>query len=148
MSYDVVEQGLLTIIRKATGFDVNNTSQGDYRILAEPREQYCILTPGPIRNRTLIGAPRYISTTWITNLELFVPYIDNLTEIWEELRTTRQYLIDTLDAYPRLDSTDGVVNAFLEGAQQPEIRRGEGRRWWFQALQVTIEERENRTILE
>lgn len=148
MSYDVVEGGLLTILRKATGFSVGNTSQGDYRILSESGERYCVLTPGPIRNRVLVGAPRYISTTWITNLELFIPYLDNLTEIWQELRTTRQHIIDTLDAYPRLDSTTGVVNAFLEGAQQAEIRRGEGRRWWFQALQVSIEERENRTILE
>ena len=148
MSYTVIEEGLLNVIRLATGFDSGNISKGDYRILTESREFYVVLTPGAIRNRQLIAAPRYISTTWLTNIELFVPYDEDLTEIWSQLRTARQSLIDTIDAYPTLNSTTGVFNAFLGGGAQPEIRRGSGRRWWYQSLEISIDERLIVSILE
>jgi hypothetical protein len=148
MSYDSVEEGLLNIVRKAIGFNIGNTTRGDYRILSESQEKFVVLTPGPIRGRRLLAAPRYIETIWVVNLELFIPYQDDLSEVWKLLRTSRQNLLDVLDAYPRLDSAVGVNNAFAEGALTPEVRRGSGRRWWFQVLQVAIEERAIVTILE
>ena len=148
MSYDTVEEGLLTIVRKATGFTVANTSRGDFRILSEPLDRFLILTPGPIRSRRLLAAPRYIETIWVVNMELFIPYMDDLSEVWASLRVFRQNVLDTVDAYPKLNSTEGVNNAFIEGALTPEIRRGSGRRWWHQILQMIIEERVIITILE
>jgi len=147
MSYDSVESGLLTVIQLHADFTTTNSSKGDYRILGAGVSRGLILTPGPFR-KAVTAAPRRMGFSWVVNLELFVPFKGELSTIATELRTIRQDLMDQIDKYPTLNSTSGVINAFVEGGGEPDLWQGENRRWWMQRMTVSIEERATVTIAE
>ena len=140
MSYKVVEDGLLAVIRKAKGFNANNTSGGDYRILAKGIRQAIVVNPGPFR-KTVTAAPRRMGYSWVINVELFIPFEGELSQSAISLREIRQDLMDTVDQYPHLDNTAGVINTDLESGAEPDLWQGENRRWWVQRMRVVVEER-------
>jgi hypothetical protein len=147
MSYDVVETGLQGVIRKLSDYGTTNVSKGDYRILGAGVAKAVVLQPGPfIRN--VAQAPRRLRQAWVVNLELFIPFTTELSDVASTLRTERQTIMDEVDKWPRLDATAGVIDAFIEGGGEPELWQGENRRWWVQKLRVTIEERTNVTLSE
>ncbi len=129
MSYATVEEGLLKVIRKADSFNASNTSPGDYRILARGNRQAAVLNPGPFR-REVVAAPRRIAWTWIVNIELFVPFREELSVVSKDLRVIRQSLMDIVDQFPHLDDTEGVIDAIIESGSEPDLWQGENKRWW------------------
>jgi len=147
MSYDTIEAGVLKIVRKVSGFNANNTSQGEYKVLGSGVRQAVILTPGPF-TRSVVAAPRRLRQNWTVNLELWIPFITEISEIASLIRTKRQELLDELDKWPRLDNTAGVSNAFATGGQEPTIWNGENRRWWIQVILIQVEERSTVTLSE
>ena len=147
MSYESVEAALLTIIRKAKNFNSNNTSTSDYRVLGKGTRQAVVLSPGTFRKH-VSATPRRMAWAWVVNLDLFVPFGDELSEVAIKLRSTRQDLMDIVDQYPRLDDTTGVINALVESGAEPNLWQGENRRWWVQRLRVLIEERTTVIIAE
>lgn len=147
MSYATAEAGLLTIIRKLAAFTTTNSSQGDYRILAKGVAKAVVLTPGGF-SREVTAAPRRLRQAWIIDIEIFIPWTDQISTISAAVKSVRQNIMDEVDKYPTLDSTSGVINAFISGGSQPELWRGENRRWWVQTLRCDIEERSTVTIAE
>ncbi len=147
MSYETVEDGLLKVIRKAAGFTANNTSAGDYRILAKGRTKAVVLQPGPFR-REVSSAPRRMAWTWTVNMELFVPFREELSVVSKDLRIFRQELMDAIDPWPHLDDTLGVIDTLVESGSEPDLWQGENRRWWVQRMRVVIKERTTVVILD
>ena len=147
MSYETVEEGLLKVIRKSAGFTANNTSAGDYRILARGRTKAVVLQPGPFR-REVSAAPRRMAWIWTVNMELFVPFRDELSVVSKDLRIFRQDLMDAIDPWPHLDDTLGVIDTLVESGSEPDLWQGENRRWWVQRMRVVIKERTTVVILD
>ncbi len=148
MSYKVVEDGLLTIIRLLANYDDNNSSNGDFRALGAGKQRVVVLQPGAIRDRSVVAAPRRIRTLWMINLNLFVSFQGEISTVAEAIRVDRQELIDQIDKYPTLNGTAGVVIAFVEGGGEPDHWVGENRSWWRQVLSISVEERATVTIAE
>ena len=148
MTYDALESGLLTVIRTADGFDEDNTSAGDYHVLALGNDHMVILMPGAIPTRDLVGAPRYISTSWVVDIELYVQFSSTYHDTSENIKMWRQVLLDTVDAWPTLGGVAGVVNAFITSAQSPDEWVGEQRRLWRQVFRCEVETRRTVAILE
>ncbi len=147
MSYETVEAGLLKVIRKADKFNASNSSAGDYRILGKGTRQAVVLNPGPFR-KEVSAAPRRMAWTWNVNMELFIPFREELSVVASDLRVLRQALMDIIDAYPHLDDTSGVIEAVVESGGNPDLWQGENRRWWVQPIRVVIKERTTVTILD
>jgi hypothetical protein len=148
MSYTSVESAAITVLRKHTDYNTTNVSSGDYRILATGISQAVIFTPGAILERSVATAPRRVRTLWLINMELFLPFTDEISTIATAIRAERNTVIDHMDTYPTLDGESGVIHAFVTGGANPESWRGENRRWWKQTLKLEVEERANVTIAE
>lgn len=149
MSYDTVEESTLVLIRdNVAGYSATNISRGDYRILAGGVEKAIILVPGPIRSRQVVAAQRYLSTVWVVDIELYIPWHDDMTEIADKVVKFRQEVIDLIDQYPRVNSSSGVLLSLITAAGRPTIRAGEGRNWWIQTLDFEVTERVDIVVAE
>jgi len=148
MSYKVVEDGFLTLIRLLSNYNQENSSIGDYRILGRGVVRAVVLMPGGIPRREVLAAPRYVHTLWVINVELYIPFLTDISDIHEAMRVDRQELIDHIDKYPTLNKVADVVNAFITGATEPEEWIGESRRWWRQVLRCEVSENVTVTIAE
>ena len=146
MGYSEMETGLATVIKLLSGYTTTNVAQGNYRILGNGVTKAVILQPGAIQQRSIVGAPRRQQTIWVCNIELWIPFLGEISTVSDSLRSVRQALIDHIDKYPTLSGTSGCINAFITGAQEPTELPGDPRRWWMQELQMTIEERTTITI--
>lgn len=148
MSYDTIEAAVLTRVRNISGYSSTNTSEGDYRILAKGVSKAVILQPGAIRGRTKIATPRRLGTTWVVLIELFIPFIKEISDVADSIRTERQLIMDEMDKYPTLDQTTGVIHAWITSSSEPDGWQGSGRRWWTQTLECEVTEHVTVTIAE
>ena len=151
MSYDVVETGLRDVIRKISGFtaidDSANVTKGDYRCLGFGVTKAVVLTPGSF-SREAVAIPRRLAQNWTVNLELWLPFRNELSDIASDIRTVRQEVLDEIDKWPKLDATVGVLDAFANGGNEPITWQGENRKWWMQVIPVVIKERTNVILSE
>lgn len=149
MSYETIEESTFILIRdKVPGYSATNIAKGDYRILASGVEKAVILNPGPIRSRQVVASQRYISTVWVVDVELYIPWHEELSTIANKVRAFRQEIIDLIDQYPRINSSPGVLLSLISGASRPTIRAGEGRNWWIQILDFEVTERVDIQVAE
>jgi len=137
MSYASVEDALRTLLQAVSGYSTANVSEGDYRILGTGQTKAMILQPG-IFSR--VNAPGIQENKWTVNVELFIPFQDEISTVAVAIRTERQAIIDKLDANETLNRTVGVLFGAIESGDEPEIWAVGSRRWWRQLLRVTIKE--------
>lgn len=138
MSYSSVEDALKTLLQAVSGFGSANVTEGDYRVLGTGQAKVMILQPGAFRRTNL--APGIQETEWTVNIELYIPFQDEISTVASSIRTERQAIIDKIDANPTLSRTVGVLLGAIEAGDEPEIWAVGSRRWWRQMLRVTIKE--------
>ena len=148
MSYEAMEDGLLTLIRAMPDYSSSNASQGKWDVLATGNTQAIVLMPGPLVSREVMATPRRISNLWEIEINLYLQFQTDISDIANLIRDKRQDLIDTLDAYPTLNGVTGCVSAFIIGARQYETWIGESGSWWNQPILMHIRENTTVTILE
>ncbi len=141
MGYDDIETGLQTLIQGIEGYDTTNVSKGDYRIFSAGLTKGVVLNPGPVPSRSVIAAPRKISTTWEIEIDLRIAFTDEISTIASSIRTERQAIFDHIDKYPTLNrATTGVTQALIVSARQPNVWQGESKNWWSQLLICRVSE--------
>lgn len=151
MSYEIIEAGVLTVLRLHSDYSTTNSSRGDFRILgslASGQTRGVILTPGPVLGRDIVAAPRRVLTNWVVNVDLFVAFPGEITTAYSNIIADQQTLLDHFDTYPTLNGLAGVIHAFITGSQDAEVLKGESRNWWTQRFQLQVSERVTVTIAE
>ncbi len=138
MSYTTVEDALKTLLQAVTGYSTANVTEGDYRILGTGQTKAMVLQPGAFRRTN--SAPGVQVTDWTVNVELFIPFQDEISTIAAAIRTEVAAIIAKLDAYPTLNRTSGVLLGAIESGDEPEVWSVGSRRWWRQLMRVTIKE--------
>ncbi len=138
MSYTTVEDALLAVVRSVTGYDTENSRVGDYRILGHGKGKAVILNPGPFRR--INESSGVIRTDWAVNLELYVAYSGDISDVAEDIRVERQAIIDKIDQYPTLNRAGGVLLGTLDTGAEPEVWQVGTKRFWRQVMTVTIKE--------
>ena len=138
MSYTSVEDALRTLLQAVTGYSTANVTEGDYRILGTGQTKAMVLQPGAFRRTN--SAPGIQITDWTANIELFIPFKDEISTVASDIRTERAAIIAQLDAYPTLNRTSGVLMGAIESGDEPEVWAVGSRRWWRQLMRVTIKE--------
>ncbi len=120
--YSDVEALWLTRIRAISGYDENNTSRGDWRILDNGKASvYVILKPGSHTREMLTFKNR--QNVWQTIIEVWQKYRDDGSTL-TNLEANYNTLLSNLDQYPRLGDTgntvqQGQVTAVNEVTQNP-----------------------------
>ncbi|KAF0138175.1 MAG: hypothetical protein FD153_1482 [Rhodospirillaceae bacterium] len=138
MSYSVAESALETIVKLVTGYSASNVSKGDYKVLGTGQTKAVVLSPGPFRRTNM--SPGITNTDWMVLLELYIPFLTEISAIATAIRTERQAIIDKLDTYPTLNRASGIVLGALESGDEPELWQVGSRKWWRQVMRVTIRE--------
>ena len=148
MSYESMENGLLTLIQAMSDYSSTNASSGDWVVLAKGNTQAIVLMPGPLLQREVIASPRKISQIWEIEINLYIQFQTDISNIANLIRDKRQDIIDTLDTYPTLNGVTGCVSAFITGARNFETWVGESGMWWTQPIIIQIRESIVRVIAE
>jgi hypothetical protein len=152
MSYETVEDGLLTLLRRLSIFDATNTSQSDYRILNRAKNRFVILNPGRVMDHEAAATGgtggRRMRTRWIVNVSLIIPWRGEVSTIRDRIRDDRQTLMDHLDAFPTANEIANVIQFGFLDAGEPEHWIGAERNQWHQLLRYWFEERFNVAIQE
>ena len=124
MTYATVQTATLAVLRKLTEFDTENSSENDYRILANGKQYFAILRRGSTGNRSMQDVPangvyqkRSDRTVMIEIYALHT--VDTLTTR-QTLNTITQTVLDHLDKWPNLDQTAGVVETDADNTSKPE----------------------------
>lgn len=148
MGYPECEAAAQTLIQALSTFSDADVSRTDFRILdANASPPYCIMLPGAFSRERL--APREADNTWEIILRLFERAYDDGTE-WTAMQTTRQTIIDTIDANPTLNSANGtddngnnwqVVRAMVTAGDAPDYETiASGSKFLVQELSLTVRE--------
>ena len=111
MSYSVIEAALLAVIRKHADFPAANTSRGDFRIVGHGKERVVVLTFGSMRSRE--ETLQRMIYTWLTNIDLFVPWRGEYLNWLTTIESETQKLVDTIVQWPKLDGTADVLSVSL-----------------------------------
>ena len=149
MSYEAVENALLTTIQTSTAnFTARNTSQGDYRILANGATHYVVLQMGSFENLriNIRGDQR---RSWNINMELWVPFQGELSTVANVIRDQRHNLIDTVSQYTHLGAGNAVFDAFVTSADEPVIQTiPGGPTCWKQVVICRVQEDTALTLVD
>ena len=139
MSYDLIEAGLLTIVRKDSHFSAQNSDRADERILAQGRPVTAILRYGgsdPKRG----GANNNLDFTWTTIVDVWfrnqgeIPFYNS--NIGEHMNS----LLRTFATYPTLAGVADVSSAF-PGASGEVLRwQGDRGAYWVCSFPVLVTE--------
>jgi len=147
MSYSTGEALLLTRVQACTGFDTNNTSRCNWKILNKGKsDHYAILRPGAF-NIEWHALSAY-TAHWTTIIEVWQRYKDDSTS-----QTNLYSHIANLMAimtYPYLGDHTTVVDSSIEGADEPEEMwtQGGGPGWIRWQLRVAWQEQAEVTYVE
>ena len=119
MSYSLIEAGIATVIKKHTDFSDANVFQGDFRGLGKGLARLIVIT---FESTSKVGLSIQNELhTWITNVDIFVPWRGEAYELEQRITTESQKLQDEFGKYPRLDGVSGVINSSMSAGARPDI---------------------------
>ncbi len=145
MSFENVQSGVSTTIQLIPGYDGDNVSNGDYKVLNVGNEKNVVLRPGTFtQERTEFGGG--MEVIWNVAIELFIKYQDDVqvnNAIWDE----RQKIIDKINEYPKLGGS--ATLALITGGAEPVPVFGEdGSGPHFMLQEITCAAQEYLVITE
>lgn len=150
MTYATVQTGALAVLRKLSEFDTENSSENDYRILANGKAYHAILHRAPTDNRSMQDVPangvykKRSDRTVI--IEVFARYtVDSLTTR-QQLNTITQTILDHFDKWPNLDQTAGVIETDADITSRPEMSIVGGTDFLTQEIRLNVIELESVTV--
>lgn len=144
-----MEAALLTLVQAMSNYSASNAKRNDFRILNAGAARKVVLSQGSIPRREHVAAPRRIHNHYIININVFVPYTDELINAMTSLQSEVKDIIEEIDKYPTLNGTSNCVHAMIMSASEPSLwARDNGRRWWSSQLVCEVIEGSNVTIAE
>lgn len=146
MSYDTVEAGAETLLKTVDGYQ-DAVSRGDYRILGTGLMKAVILNPGRFGPREMLSNQR-VSNVWVINLELYISWSGEISDVKTAIRDERQAILDKIDKYPTLNSVAGVVFAMITEGDEPDLWQVGSKTWWKQTFYLRVKENQNITYAE
>ena len=118
MSYSTIEAAVVTVIIKHADFSTTNCKARDIRPLANGLERVCRVSYGnQTREELTIRSELY---TWTLNIDVFVPWRGEDNVLQASLNTETQKVIDTLEAWPKLAATSGVLDSNVTSINKAE----------------------------
>jgi len=119
MSHESCEAALQTVLAGVAGFSADTVVLADFGILSRGPDQLMVLTYAGFDQEDVAGqGDRFI--TWRETIHLYVRYVDNV-QVHALARTTRQGIIDRLNAYYRLNSASNVFRADVFSGSTPGL---------------------------
>ena len=124
MTYATVQAGALAVLRKLTEFDVENSTENDYRPLASGKAHHAVLTRADTGNSSMQEVPangvydrrddRRIK------IELFVLHSTDTLAARSAVDSLTQTVLDHFDKWANLNQTAGIVEIDADIVGAPE----------------------------
>ncbi len=138
MSYATIEAAVVTVIIKHADFSTTNCKARDIRPLSEGLERVCAVSFNSYdRSESSIRSESY---RWLLNVDVLVPWRGDNATHQASLNTETQKVIDTLEAWPKLDATTGVIDSNVLNAAKPDPLGEKFGSYRGQRLQLEVEE--------
>ena len=119
MSYATIEAAVVTVIIKHADFSTTNCKARDIRPLSDGLERVCLVSYGnQAREEMTLRSELYI---WTLNIDVFVPWRGEDSVLQASLNTEMQKVIDTLEAWPKLDAANGVLDSNITNINKAEL---------------------------
>ena len=150
MTHATVQTAALAVLRKLSEFDATNSSENDYRILANGKAYHAILRRGSSDNRSMQDVPangvyQRRSDRQVI-IEVYCLYsVDSLTTR-AQLNTITQTILDHFDKWPNLDQTAGVIETDADNTSRPEDTILGGANYLTQTIELNVIELEVVTL--
>ena len=109
MSYDRIEEALVSQLAMTTGFSTNRVARGDMKLLNTGRSPVVVVKYGGFQSEVSAqcGQKDY---TWFIDLFLCIKY-QNDAQVHLDARTYREYILRRLESYPKLGNLTGVLDS-------------------------------------
>lgn len=118
MSYSTIETAVAVVIKKHADYDDTNVLQGETSAIKKGYERVVRLRYGGHRRSEV--SLRAILNVWTTNIDLYIPWRGETAELETRFQTEFQKIIDTIEAWPKLNGTTGIISSDLINASSPE----------------------------
>ena len=145
--YQTMADALIALLQAKTPASTsvkttNSSANSDYRVMEAPENGISVVAvPGPFtRERLEFGGGK--GTDWTIDLQVLAQYLDDETT-HDLLMGRSQDIIDTVDAWPKLNGTSGVYLAEVTGGLEPVplyAINGEGPHWMMRQVRVSVQE--------
>ena len=150
MSYQTVEAGVLAVVQKIDGYDDENASRGDTRVLGSGNPVCLVINRGGPHEREelTLGNPKQVIDHWFVNLDLFVQEAGDRASVKNLVDEEVDKLVAELGKWPNLDATSGVGISQVRSVQEPEPWLIGSARWWLQTIELAVDEYVEVTLSE
>jgi len=150
MTHATVQTAALAVLRKLSEFDTTNSSENDYRILANGKAYHAILRRGSSDNRSMQDVPANGKYQRRSDrqviIEVYCLYsVDSLTTR-AQLNTITQTILDHFDKWPNLGQTAGVIETDADNTSRPEDTILGGANYLTQRIELNVIELETVTL--
>lgn len=110
-----IQAAIQTLIQALANFANADVTLGDFQVIGRGSAPYAIVLPGAFRARRS-GDWSQVQFIWSHPVEVW----DRFTgDDYSGVVTARQAVVDQINAYPTLDSTAGISNAYAEASDRP-----------------------------
>lgn len=148
MSYESVQTKTLALLQGLAEFDINNSAESDFRILAHGKANYGVLLKGstgkPGSSGQLdVSDGRYSyqrRDDYTVELHIFQRFIVDQLSTREALTDLADAVAAHFDAYPDLDDTDGIIDSRVDVVGEPDEWTVGSGNYWRQVIELEVVE--------
>jgi len=139
MSQATIEAGIISTITKHADFDSDNTKLYDRRPMGKGKARVVVVSYNTHRKEQL--TLQMERRTWTYNVDVLVPWRNDMTELDGRVGTETQKVIDTLAKYPKLNAVAGIQRTDVTLSNTPDLvqeKKGgyRGRRHFLDVLEI------------
>lgn len=138
MSYAIIQEAVLTVIKTHADFSTTNCLAGNLDPLKKGLAR--VVNVRYQQHSELEITLRTLEKTWVINIDVYVPWRGKRADHAARITAEMQKVVDTMAKYPKLNNTSGVLDAKLTVGNLPgplEAKRGVYR---GQRLVLTVRE--------
>ena len=144
--YQTMADALLALLRAKTPASNrvktrNSNAKGNWAVFGGGTDTAFVLTPGPF-SRERVAFDGNKATDWDIDVNVLAKY-DRDETVHDLIVGASQDVIDSVDAWPKLNGTTGVYLAEVVGGEEPTPlfdMRGGGPHWKLRPIRVRVTE--------
>ena len=145
MSYPAIQTNVLDVLQLMTEFDATNSTEKDFRVLGNSKDQYAVLmrgnSPGGGQQGILDGKKSYVRLDdWVVDLHLFAKYTTNQLDTRELVDSLSDAIEAHFAAYPTLNGIDTIRRVEVDATQEPEPYTDGVEQFWRQLITIEVDE--------
>lgn len=119
MSFNSVQAGVIRTLTTHADYSSSNVFADDFRGLGAGNVRYVAISLGGVNNEDITF--RQVQTNWTVNLDVYTMRTGELATAVDNAQINMQNIIDTLNQYPFLNDSTGVIDHNISTVSPVEL---------------------------